>query len=469
MSATAIVGGGLAGLAAALALREQGVPVELFEARRALGGRASSYREATSGELVDHCQHVSMGCCTSLSDFCRRAGIEDEFRRYETLHFLGPNGKQYDLAAHQLLPAPLHLLPALMQLGYFSWRTRLQLARALWQLARVRVDSPAAEMRMTDWLRGAGQSRQAIEQFWEVVLVSALGETLDRVTVAAARKVFVDGFMTTRTGYQILVPQLPLGELYGTRLATRLREQGVTLHMNAPVSQVLGDARRATGIRLADGTERPFAAVVIATTWRRVSGLLPETMNAVRESLATVEQFESSPITGIHLWFDRPIMSLPHVVLPGRMSHWLFHVGPGAVPQRDDALGHYYQVVISASRHLIGQPREQLVSQIASELKSVFPAAQSAQLLYSRVVTEKHAVFSPLPGSEAARPVQQTAIPGLLLAGDWTATGWPATMEGAVRSGYLAAQAVLAERGQHVSLLPPDPQPNLLARWVTRR
>jgi len=467
MSATAIVGGGLAGLAAAFALREQGVPVELFEARRALGGRASSYREA-SGELVDHCQHVSMGCCTSLSDFCRRAGIEDEFRRYETLHFLGPDGKQYDLAAHKTLPAPLHLLPALMRLGYFSWRNRVQMASALLRLARVKLSSPAAEMRMADWLRAAGQSTQAIEQFWEVVLVSALGETLDRVTVAAARKVFVDGFMTTRAGYQVLVPQLPLGQLYGERLAARLREQGVVLHVNATVSQVLGDARRAIGIRLADGTERQFGSVVLATTWRRVSGLLPDSMDVVREQLAGAEQFESSPITGIHLWFDRPIMSLPHVVLPGRKSHWLFHVGRSVVPQSDVGEAHYYQVVISASRHLIGQPREQLVSQIVEELQAALPDAQAARLLHSRVVTEKHAVFSPLPGSESARPAQLTAIPGLFLAGDWTATGWPATMEGAVRSGYLAAQAVLAEHGQQVSLLPADPQPNFLARWVTR-
>jgi predicted NAD/FAD-binding protein len=219
----AIVGGGLAGMAAALLLREHGVPVELFEARRALGGRAASFRDPATGELVDFCQHVSMGCCAHLADFCRRAEIESLFRRYRVLHFIGPDNRRYDLAASKALPAPLHLLPALLRLRYFSWGERTRLLRALWRLSRARSGTAEAEMTMRDWLRRADQSPAVVERFWALVLASALGETLDRVTVAAARKVFVDGFMMTRDGYQILVPQAPLGELYGRRVAARLR------------------------------------------------------------------------------------------------------------------------------------------------------------------------------------------------------------------------------------------------------
>lgn len=464
----AIVGGGLAGMAAALFLREHGVPVELFEARRALGGRAASFRDPATGELVDFCQHVSMGCCTHLADFCRRAGVESLFRRYRTLHFIGPDNRRYDLAASKVLPAPLHLLPALLRLRYFSWGERARLLRALWRLSRVQSGTDEAETTMRDWLRRAGQSPAVVDQFWALVLVSALGETLDRVTVAAARKVFVDGFMRTRDGYQILVPQAPLGALYGRRVAARLRELGATLHLNAPVERVLGDERGATGLRLGDGAERMFDKVILAAPWRRVFQLLPDAMRSRLPELAGFGAFESSPITGVHLWFDRAITPLPHAVLVGREGDWLFAAGQGPVPRREDVEGYYYQVVISASRHLIGQPRDALVARLIGEIEAVFPDARGAELLHSQVVTEKHAVFSPLPGSDAARPRQETPIAGLFLAGDWTATGWPATMESAVRGGHLAARAVLARRGVAPRELAAEPRPGWLARWLVR-
>ena len=216
----AVVGGGLAGLAAAAALAERGVRVELFEARRQLAGRAGSFRDPATGELVDHCQHVSMGCCTNLADFCRRTGIADCFRRDSRLHFFAPDGRRYDLAANRWLPAPLHLAPSFLRLGYLTLGERLAIARALWKLARMprcitthtmtaadqlsaskgEWSMPATEPFTTagEWLRRNGQSEQSIKLFWEPVLISALGESLERAGPAYARKVFVDGFMVSR-------------------------------------------------------------------------------------------------------------------------------------------------------------------------------------------------------------------------------------------------------------------------------
>lgn len=445
-----IVGGGLAGLAAAAALAESGVQVELFEARRSLGGRATSFRDPASGQLVDHCQHVGMACCTNLAHFCARTGLADAFHRERVLHFFGPDGKRYDLQASGWLPAPLHLAPAMMRLSYLSWGDRYRIARDMWKLARM-GRAPEARRQLDalgtgQWLRSRGHSQRAIARFWSVVLVSALSETVDRCSLLHARKVFVDGFMAARQAYQIDVPQLPLGELYGERLTGWLTQRGAKVHLGTAVEQVLDDGVRATGIRLADGSRHVADVVLVAVTARRALEMFsPQAIAAA--GMQQAARMEAAPITGVHLWFDRPITELSHAVLIDRLGQWLFHRGVRPFGEQGQH-GHYYQVVISASRDLAGQNREAVVEQLIAELRSLWPAARDARLLHWRMVSEQAAVFSVLPGNEPLRPPQRTAMPGLLLAGDWTDTRWPSTMEGAVRSGYLAAEAALEQLGR---------------------
>lgn len=461
----AIVGGGLAGLAAAVGLSGRGWSVELFEARRRLGGRAGSFHDPSVEQWVDHCQHVGMACCTNLVDFCRRTGLATEFRRDKVLHFFGPEGGHYRLSASPWLPAPLHLGPSLLGLGYLSWRDRVSIARALWQLARMKIDDDCRAPTVGQWLRGQQQSAAAIERFWSVVLVSALGEELDRASLAYARKVFVDGFLASRQAYQIDVPRVPLGELYGGRLEGWLAAHGVTVQLATGVRRIQGDAAAVSAIWLADGTRRDVDAVVVALPWRWVRVVFDESLAARLPELATVDEIESAPITGVHLWFDREITPLPHAVLVGRLSQWLFNRGRRA-SDADSPAGHYYQVVISASRGLAGRTRQTVIDEIVAELAAVWPAAREARLLHARMVTEQAAVFSVRPGIERLRPPQQTAIANLALAGDWTRTGWPSTMEGAVRSGYLAAEAVLRAAGQPERLLVHDLPRGWLARWL---
>ena len=437
----AVVGGGLAGMAAAAALRQRGLHVELFEQRKRLGGRAASFQDPKTGQLIDHCQHVSMGCCTGLADFCRRTGISGCFRRYRRLHLFGPDGKRRNFAASRLLPAPLHLVPGLMRLDYLTCRQRLGIVRTMRRLAREPLHDARHEETIGAWLRRHGQSDRAIERFWSVVLVGALGERVDRASLAAAGKVFVDGFLASRGAWELEVPRLPLGEIFDRRAGTWLAGHGVVLHRGTPVKQIDGDASRATAVVLSDGTRREFDFIVAAVPWRRVRPLFGRAMLAAMPALDGVEEIQPAPITAVHLWFDRPITSLPHAVLVGRLSQWLFGGG------RSDR-GHYYQVVISASHALVGRDREEVLGQVRHELGEIFPAAGDGQLLHWRVITHPAAVFSVTPGIERFRPAQQTPIANLLLAGDWTATGWPATMEGAVRSGQLAADAVLQALGK---------------------
>jgi len=471
----AIVGGGLAGSAAAVALSQTDAQVTLFEARRQLGGRAASYRDPASDELIDHCQHVSLGCCTNLDDLCRRTELDGQFRLDDTLYFFPPSGAMRTLSATRWLPAPLHLTPALLRLDYFSWGERLSLARALGNLARWRPSLGVAEPTMLAWLQAHRQSPRVIELFWSVVLVSALGDTLDRVAVSPARKVFVDGFMAARDAYRVRVPLLPLAELFGSRLTDWLVAHGVELRSATRVEQVaIVDDRPA--VSLAGGAGEQFDAVIVAVPWRRTGGLFAPNVAARLPWQETMAAWPAAPITGVHLWFDRPLTELPHAVILGRLSQWLFNRGAVNLAAEEspartapEERAYYHQVVISASQALAGRDKREVLAEVVDELHAVFPAASAARMLRGRVVTEPEAVFSVSPGLDDVRPTQRTGVPGIYVAGDWTATGWPATMEGAVRSGYLAAQAVCADFMQPRTFLQPDLPRRVLAGLIIAR
>ncbi len=457
-SRIAVVGGGLAGLAAAVALAESGQSVELFETKRRLGGRATSFEDSQTNELIDNCQHVAMGCCTNFLDLCRRTHIEHLLRRDTRLHFFARDGRRNDLRGANWLPAPMHLAPSFLRLSYLSLWERIQVCRGLVKLARSSSQTESEQATIGSWLREHGQSERAIRCFWEVVLVSALAESLDRASLAAARKVFVDGFLRANSAYHVYVPAVRLQRLYD-QIAAHLSKHHATLHLGRGVKRVERDASGVC-LRLDDDTSHQFDFVVAAVPWRRVAAILPTELAAVA---AVSESIPSSPITSLHLWFERPIMALPHAVLIDRLSQWVFAGTPDA---NRDSTSHYYQVVISASRDIARRDRGSVLDEVLEDLRETWPAARDAKLLDWRMITEPHAVFSVTPEVEQLRPSQQTACPQIVLAGDWTQTGWPATMEGAVRSGYLAAEAILTQRGIAKRQIVPDLEPSWLARWL---
>ena len=457
--AVVIVGGGLAGLAAAAGLATQGVRSILLESRPRLGGRASSFEDAGTGEFVDNCQHVAMGCCTAFLHFCEQTGLAPFFRPAEALHFVGPDGRTHRFAAGRW-PAPLHLAGAFAGLSYFGWQDRLAIARGLKALAAPANREDRGET-FAAWLARQRQPATIVRRFWEVVLVSALSESLDRISVPGARKVFVDSFLAHRDGWRVEIPTVPLDDLYSGPLTQWLTGHGVDVRVAAGVQQVAVGTERALAVTLRSGEVLTADDVVVAVPWHRVLDLVPKEI-AAEPALRAAAELEAAPITSVHLWFDRPVTDLPHAVFVDRLVQWVFHrerPAEGALP------GSWYcQAVISASRVLAGQSQLEILKQVRAELAAVWPAVAEAQLLHSRQVTEKRAVFSPLPGSDALRPVQQSSLSGLQLAGDWTRTGWPATMEGAVRSGYLAAENILRRRGLPARLLPPD----LPVSWLSR-
>lgn len=448
-----VVGGGLAGLAAAAALVDSGVSVTLLEARRRAGGRAASFEDPIAGGLVDACQHVAMGCCTNFLDLCHQAGLVDALRRDRTIWFIAPGGKRAICTPSRWLPAPLHLAPLLLRMNHFSVREKVQLAAGMLRLARVREVGTADPETASAWLEAIGQPQRVIDYFWRPVLESALGESIDLVSVEAARKVVVDGFLAHRQAADVIVPQQPLGELFGERLVAWLENRGAVVRCGSIVTDIdRAPDGRVTAVRCGVASH-PCDAVIVAVPWRQAGRLVPDLVPMADDALA------GSPITAVHLWFDRPVIDLPHAVFLGFTSQWVFR-GDGS----DGVDGGYCQVVISASRGLLDGDRARLLETVVGEIRGTFPAAREATLLESRIVTDPTAVLSVRPGVDAVRPHAETGSANIFLAGDWTATGWPSTMEGAVRSGRVAAESLGRHLGLTIPGLVPDLPKGLLMR-----
>lgn len=437
MPSAIVIGGGLAGLAAAAALGQSGFEVDVFEARAFLGGRATSYPvPGDSSEIIDNCQHVLLRCCVNLMNFYGRLGVADRIQFHKQFFFIEPRGRTSALEAGGL-PAPLHFTGSFWDLRFLSLADKFAIARGLWAIRTEHAERRDLDrISMLQWLEEKGQTRRAIGRFWNQVLVSAVNEDLDRMAASHGFQVFWLGFLARADSYEMGVPAVPLGDLYGPEGWKRI--PSVRFHLRAPVEAVLAENGVVNGVR---------AAGVRHTADYYISALPFERLPAVIPALdLDVHGFEHSPITGIHLWFDRPITDLPHATLLDRTIQWMFN----------KSAGRYVQLVVSASRQLVEMPRGEIIALALRELAEFFPLAAEAKLERAHVVKEIRATFSARAGLEQARPRSATKFPNLFLAGDWTRSGWPPIMEGAVRSGYLAAEAVTLAAGSPQSFLLPD-------------
>ena len=435
----AIAGGGLAGLAAGCALAGAGFRVTLFERRAFLGGRASSYQHPGTNEIVDNCQHVLLGCCTNLIDFYGRTGVEKRIRWYDNLTFLEPGGRA-SVIGPSMLPAPLHTLPAFLRAACLGLSDKLAIGRAMLALA---PELPADRgQTFLDWLRQHGQTPQAIERFWKTILVSALNEDLDRVSVPYAAQVVRESFLKSAAAGRMGVPTVPLTELYSAA-GQYIQARGGQIRFRAGVESFA--AQGSTVSVVSNGEREDFDYLLLSVSFDALAKLLPATPEAA-PLIAQLDHFTPSPITGIHLWFDREISDLDHAVLLDRTIQWMFHKSR-LIEAREKGSGSYVELVVSCSRGLVEKSKPEIVEMAVREAQEFFPEARNARLVKSTVIKEINATYSPGPGVDQYRPPAVTAWPRVFLAGDWTATGWPATMEGAVRSGYLAAEALSGAAG----------------------
>jgi squalene-associated FAD-dependent desaturase len=466
-----VIGGGLAGLSAGVALADAGWRVRLFEQRPFLGGRATSY-VLPNGEHVDNCQHVTLGCCTNLDDFYRRVGSADKVKYFDRLVFLDPQGRVGKMQAG-VLPAPFHMLGSFAAFAPLAFADKRCIGWAMLDILRTQghtadLDDPDG-ISMLKWLRRRKQTAGAIERFWRVVLVSALDEELDRTDARYGVDVFWKAFVSNRTGYRMGIPTVPLAELY-VGCKAEVEKRGGEVMLRAPIRKIHMNGGGIDKVEFDGGRMESAEAYVFALPHHALLELLPEEAKEQEPAFENLGRIKVSPITGVHFWFDRKVLQEPFVTLLDTTTQWIFNKTLLYGGKNGSGINEQYlQLVISASYGLLSKSRQEIIDLCLNEVKRVLPAARAANLVKATVIKETAATFSPEPGVDRLRPNQQTRIEKMFLAGDWTRTGWPATMEGAVRSGYLAAEAVLRVAGTPRSFLQADLAPDGLVGWFVKK
>ncbi|MDP9038882.1 MAG: hydroxysqualene dehydroxylase HpnE [Acidobacteriota bacterium] len=462
-----VVGAGVAGLAAATSLVEQGADVTLLERRPFVGGRAYSYEHPALQETVDS-QHVMVGCCTNLIEFCAAAGLAEAIRWYDRQTFLDLSEGHVRASTIEVaaLPAPMQYAGSFARAGMLGLADKAAIARGLSGLLR---GYPAEDTEsVASWYVRTRQTEGAIRHFWEPVVLATLNDGAANCSMKYAGKVFHELFLKTRTGGRLGIPTLPLSEFYAAA-ARRFESRGGRLELRSSVDRI---AQQADGrwLLTVGEEDRVADSVVLALpfeqTQRLVAGMAVREVRSEevrRELVETMTRFVHSPFLSILLWYDREITDLHHAWLLDTTIQWFFH--KSRIRRYAPGRGSYVELVIAGSRRELGLSREQILAPALAELARFFPKTAEARLLKSGILKEARATFSVMPGMDAARPGQRTGIPGLFLAGDWTATEWPSTMEGAARSGRLAAGEVVGEPRRFLAEELPA---SGLMRWVAR-
>lgn len=443
-----IVGAGVAGLAAAAALSADGAAVTVIDRKPFVGGRAYSYMHPALQEVID-CQHVLLGCCTNLRYMAAQAGVADRIRWYDELNFLEPGGRRSAIKPGAL-PAPLHASLDFARAPMLSLRDKAGVATGLLQFMRGYPHTDSASF--AAWLKQTGQTSRAIKHFWEPVIVGALNDGFENCSLKYAGQVFHEAFLKSPEGGRLGIPTLPLSEFFG-EVARQCEAQGTTFVLGRIVDTPV---QRLDGKWFVHMDDASYSAdnLILAVPFEQIQRLLPPEADLGLH----LEPFRHAPITTLHLWFDREIADYDHAVLLDTSIQWLFNKGR----IRNSGM-HYAELVISASHAELKTSREDLTTNALRELASFFPRVREANLLKHGILKEARATFSVTPGLDAHRPSQKTACNRLFLAGDWTQTGWPSTMEGGVRSGYLAAEACANHPGAY---LQPDLPPTGLMKLI---
>jgi squalene-associated FAD-dependent desaturase len=446
------VGGGLAGISAALACADAGARVQLFESRPRLGGATWSCER--EGIALDNGQHVFLRCCTAYRGLLRRLGVEHlaPLQPRLAIPVLAPGAPVAWIRRGQL-PAPAHLAGSLLRYRHLPLRDRLRVARSARRLGRLDPMDPRLDaLRLGEWLAGQGESAVSIEGFWDLLVRATLNAPAREASLALAAFVFREGLLRSPDAGDLGFATVPLDRLHAEPAARALAAAGVEVATRARVEAIEAPLGAAPCVR-ANGARLEARAVVVATDHEAAARLLPESSGVDRAALLRLGR---SPIVNLHAVFDRAVLGFPFAAAVRSPLQWIFDrtraaAAGGALARGEQALA----VSLSAADEWVGRSREELARVFLPALGELLPAARSARVRSFFATCERAATFAQLPGTARLRPGARTAHPALLLAGAWTATGWPATMEGAVRSGRTAARAALEAAG-HGARLPAE-------------
>jgi hydroxysqualene dehydroxylase len=439
-----IVGGGFAGLSAGVALAELGIRVTLFESKPALGGRAFSFPDTESGDLVDNGQHVVMGCYHQTLDFLERLGTRGKLivqRNLEIEMLDGPARAGYLRTA--ALPGPFHMTAGLMRYKHLTLAERLGVLRAGMRMMSMRRFARARLSRMTvaEFLNLTRQSLQARRTFWHPLAIATLNEQPELASAALLAEVMKRAFFSRRDDSAFLYPAVGLSELYCGAARDLIERRGGVVVSRAIVDSLEMSDGIVSAVSLRDGAKLPAANFIVAVPPAQLLRMLPGEL--VSDGLfCKVGQLKSSPIICVHVWLDRQVTSSAYVGFVGTTTQWLFNKRR-IFSQFGAQHPGYLSFVISGARELVELPNDDLLKIIINDLRAMIPAGRQAQVIRALVLKEKHATFAADPASDALRPTVRTPIANLFLAGDWIQTGLPATIESAVIAGRSAAAEVV--------------------------
>jgi squalene-associated FAD-dependent desaturase len=436
MRRVVVVGGGLAGIAAALDCARGGAAVTLLESRGRLGGAAYSFER--DGITADNGQHVFLRCCTAYRELLEQIGAGEMVALQPRLSIpvLVPGGRTARLRRSGL-PAPLHLAGSLVRYPFLGVAERVSLARAMNALREVDPDDPAADARsFGDWLSEHGQREAAVEAIWELIARPTLNLRVGEASLAQAAYVFQQGLLTDPAAGDLGYARVPLGEIHDIAARRALAEAGVEVRLRLGVSAIVPEAD-GFHVEISGAPTQTADSVILAVQHHRAVRLLPPASGV---DCAQLTRLGTSPIVNLHVVYDRRVLPLPFAAGVRTPVQWVFDRTDGARLEH----GQYLAVSLSAADAELDMTVDDLRSRFIPALSALLPVAREARVEAFFVTREHAATFRAAPGSRALRPTARTAIPGLVLAGAWTDTGWPATMEGAVRSGRVAAREALA-------------------------
>jgi squalene-associated FAD-dependent desaturase len=438
MNDVLIIGGGFAGLAAGVALAGAGRRVRLLEQSPYLGGRARSFLYAPTGDVVDNGQHLLMGCYHSTLRFLREIGTSERIALQPSLqvHFVEPPGKLTTLKC-PALASPWHVLAGVLRSNAFGWSEKLEISRVGRAVSKGNENT---SLTVEEWLTRLGQSERVKRGFWDLISIAALNEDPRRASAAIFARVLKLALFTSPSDSGLALPRAGLSDCYTDAARSYIKARDGEAVFGRRVESLVVRDGSCQGVRFADGSAAEAETVISAVPWHEFVRILPAELLRAEPTFTSILALRPAPIISINIWFDRAITELAFAGLRGTTVQWLFNRGKILASG-----GHYYSLVLSGAHEHIGRSKAELLKIALGDLARLFPAARDSRVIHSLVIKERFATFSPAVGVDAVRPAARSPIRGLILAGDWTATGLPATIEGAVQSGYTAAEHVLNE------------------------
>jgi squalene-associated FAD-dependent desaturase len=437
-----IIGGGFAGLAAGVALAGAGRRVRVLEQSPHLGGRARSFLHAPSGDVVDNGQHLLMGCYHSTLRFLGEIGTLDRIALQPSLkvHFVEPPGKLTTLECPNL-PAPWHLLTGVLRSNAFGWSEKMEIAR-LGRAVNGEVEKATELDTMTveEWLTHLGQSEKVKRSFWDLISIAVMNEDPRRAAAAIFARVLKLALFTSSSDSCLALPRAGLSDCYTDAARTYIQSRGGEVEFGRRVESLLVREGVCTGVRFVDGSLTEPEKVISAVPWHEVVRIVPSELLRTEPYFTNILSLKPAPIISITIWFDRAITDLEFAGLRGTTIQWLFN--RAKIPSSG---GHGYSLVLSGAHQHIARSKDELLKVALDDLAQLFPEVRHARVQHSLVIKERSATFSPCVGIDALRPAAESPVRGLTLAGDRTATGLPSTIEGAVQSGYTAAEHILTQ------------------------